>query len=167
MSERYGYATVETALATVFGIDAAAQKGALRSRLKHIQQLGLPSEGPGKGRRISYTPDQIYAWLIVLELAEFGIDPRLAVKMVKTRWDCLADAVQAARDADHDIALAVRPRFMSGDPRLDPGFGRIELTNEVLAAQGSYLAKPGKRLCIFNLSSRLRELDTALQKEVP
>lgn len=163
--EGYSYAMVETALARVFDLNAADQKGRLRGRIQHLRRLGLPSGGPGSGKTIAYDFDAIVMWLIALELEEFGIDPRLAVKMVKIYWEVLADAVRQVRRADYDIGLVVRPRFMSGDPRLDPGFNHIELTNEILLAQGSYLAKPGKRLCIFNLSSRLRELDAALKDQ--
>jgi hypothetical protein len=166
--ESYGYAKVETALARVFGADAASQKGAFRGRIIHLRRLGLPEGGPGRGKTIAYTDEQVYQWLIALLLEEFGIDPALAVKMIKTRWDNFL--AQLVRDASHpgppDIALLVHVRFMSQTwkrhQRLDPSLGRISLTEEELAQLGPCLARPGKHVSVVNLSVRIRELKIAL-----
>jgi hypothetical protein len=177
--ESYSYAKVEAALARVFGANAAYQKGALRGRIIHLRRLGLPASGPGRGKTIAYTDAQVYAWLIALELEEFGINPVLAVRMIKDAWkNYLVKLIRTARDKD--VILMVRPRFMSAawgtdcDPILFSHF----IVGEVMAvydANGGFLrqetdlvsilAESGARVCAFNLSQRLRELDEALKEQ--
>jgi hypothetical protein len=119
----YTYAAVEAALAKVF---VTAQKGALRGRIQNLRRLGLPSGGPGRGKTISYTDARVCAWLIALELEEFGVDPALAVRMIKTRWTDLSRFIREAREArhDNDIILVVRPCFMSANWTLGPEVGQ-------------------------------------------
>jgi hypothetical protein len=166
----YSYATVEAALATVFHAGVTAQKGALRGRIKHLQRLGLPSKGPGKGKRISYSDAAVHAWLIALELEEFGIDPALAVQMIKGRWKDLSRFIREARSPEqhHDIVLIVRPYFMSASWTFSPEvgqeiFGSFEAGIRETEAFLKFLANEGVRACVFNLTARLRSLDKALQ----
>jgi hypothetical protein len=171
MASGHSYATVEAALAMVFHAGVTAQKGALRGRIKHLQRLGLPSKGPGKGKRIAYSAAAVHAWLIALELEEFGIDPALAVRMIKDRWKDLSRFIREAREArhDNDIILVVRPCFMSANWTLGPEVGQETFSSIRAGAisQGDdfmeFLAKEGVRACVFNLSARLRALDKALQ----
>lgn len=175
MVKSYSYTAVETALAKVFGADAAAQKGAFRGRIKHLQRLGLPADGPGKGRKIAYTDAQVCAWLIALELEEFGIDPALAVQMIKDAWkNYLVKLISKA--TDEHVILMVRPRFMSAAWGVDCVLFShfiIGETMDVYDANGiflrheadlmSILSEKGVRVCAFNLSERLRSLDAALK----
>ena len=186
MADGYSYAVVEKALAEVFGADAVAQKGPFRGRIKHLQRLGLPAGGPGRGQKISYSYAQICDWLIALELEEFGIDPTLAVRMVTGRtgpdqpegaWKSyLPNVIEKARQSsDSDVLLLVEPYFMSaswrGDRRFDPAsFRHLTLAGAGLDEFRHLLAGWGagiqQRACVFNLSERLRLLDTALQKQI-
>lgn len=180
MTDTYSYAAVETALARVFGADASAQKGAFRGRIKHLQRLGLLSETPGKGRKIAYTDAQVCAWLIALELEEFGIDPALAVRMI-TGWvgpdqeseawkqylPAVISAARSSQGGDDDTFLMVEPFFMSagwrGDPKFDPANFRDVRIGEIKEFLDLYLSRPKQRACIFNLSARLRNLDEELE----
>ena len=70
----FTYSKVERALAAVHKISPSAM-GAFRGRIKHFQRLGLVPSSPGKGRKISYSLEDVYMWAMCLELQEFGIDP--------------------------------------------------------------------------------------------
>ena len=115
--ETFSYATVETALAGIFGADQDVQRGAFRARLKHFQRLGLPGIEAGKGTRVRYTYDLACQWLIGLMMAEVGVDPILIARIVKTRWEYLGPWVRRATDSDateNPVFFSLRPRLMSG-----------------------------------------------------
>jgi hypothetical protein len=165
----YTYAAVEAALAKVFHAGVTAQKGALRGRIQNLRRLGLPSGGPGRGKTISYTDARVCAWLIALELEEFGIDPALAVRMIKTRWTDLSRFIREARSPSHrDVIVIVRPYFMSASWALGPEVGQEMFSSFEAGVSETetflkFLAKEGVRACVFNLSARLRSLDEALK----
>jgi hypothetical protein len=102
----------------VFGADERVQRGALRGRLKHLGQLGLPGVGRGKGQRIEYSYDQTVQMLIALLFSDIGIDPIVTVRLVKQHWKSLVPWVRRATDdeakAGNSIFLTLRPRLMSG-----------------------------------------------------
>jgi hypothetical protein len=112
----FGYAEVERALSTFFGMPASAQ-GGFRGRVRHLQRLGLVEVTPGKGRRISYTRIQAGEWLLALLLAEFGIDPVVILKSIKRdrgqlrEW--IAEATEEAALAGDEVFLTARPALMS------------------------------------------------------
>jgi len=166
MAGGYSYKTVEKALMAVF----AARQGALRGRLKRIQTLGLPGGGPGKGQRASYSYEQVCDWLLTLEFEGFGFPPVTAVQMVNQWNSRLSKLIPQARKKLHgDIILAIKPSFISegGAPILD-----VEsFTLSSFKAPGGtkafleFIAIPRARVCLFNLSSRLEQLDAALKAQ--
>src|SRR5687767_1130058 len=81
----FSYGQVEAALAKAHRVDAAAM-GAFRGRIKHFRLLGVVPSSPGTGRKISYERPHIYAWAFCLELAEFGIDPKIIVGVWDKYW---------------------------------------------------------------------------------
>src|SRR3974377_1126262 len=82
----YDYAGVERALAAVFGVDSAGQRGWLRGRIQNFRRLGLTPEGPGKGKTIAYSVEDVDRWLIGLELMHFHFDPSLIVEFLNRTW---------------------------------------------------------------------------------
>ena len=112
---RYPYARVEAALAVVFGVGAATQRGALRGRLKHLQRLGLPGLMAGKGTRVLYSHEQVCQWLVALLISELGTDPTVTVKLVQRQWPTLERRIRQARDSD---ALAGNPMLLVMQPRI-------------------------------------------------
>jgi hypothetical protein len=92
------YSMVETVLAKVFAAGAAAQKGALRGRIKHLQRLGLTVKAPGV-RKIAYTSGQIYELGFCLQLEQLGVDPTLAVKLVQAHRPYVLRAYRNAEEA--------------------------------------------------------------------
>jgi hypothetical protein len=107
---RYVYGEIERALGQTLGADAAAQKGALRGRLKRLSTLGLPPGGPGKGSRRLYSTDESLQLLLALLLADLGIDPTLIVPKIATVWSHLKHRIRAAGSApaNNPMMLTVR-----------------------------------------------------------
>jgi hypothetical protein len=164
----YGYATVEKALAKVFNADPGAQRGALRGRIKHLQRLGLTPKRPDKGRIIKYSDAAVWAWMIALELEEFGLDPTIIASLIKSCWDYLLKLIKLARkEPQDDVIVGLETRFLSrawlGDPKFDPAvFTYCQRSGADYFFE--FLEEDQRRACIFNLSARLRKLDEALRE---
>lgn len=178
----FTYGQLEAALAAVFGIDEAGQKGWLRGRLQHVRRLGLVADSPGRGRTIDYTRDDADKWLVAIELEHFGIDPTKVVELVKRQWNpppsrkrtasgafargeaSLADLVAEARASQKpgtDVVVTVQFAAMSALPIV--GY----TTEAGMASFGQWLAgdrvdPTPRRASVFALSARLRALDAAL-----
>ncbi len=180
------YADVERALAEVFGVDAAAQRGWLRGRLQHFRRLGLTPEGPGKGKTISYGVEDIDKWLIALELAHLRLDPILIVAFIDRHWKRpdghplsadeafargqaqLRDLVREARQKtrpDDGVVVIVQFDAMSGKPVIGyVGARGIETLKGFLSPNDR---EAPRRVSMFNLSDRVRRLDRALATPPP
>jgi hypothetical protein len=163
----YTYATVERALANVFSAaDDTARTGAFRGLIQNLRRLGLPEGGPGRGTAIVYGQDDVEAWLLALQFERFGVPPAGAVKSVKGQWKRLSNFIKRARAAKHgDIVLVMETDFLS--PRWTPGLdasitGFFEVRPTGIEGFLNFLGRGGCG-CIFNLSARLRALDTALE----
>ena len=116
---RYTYCQVEDALAAVLGPDAQRRQIALRGRLKHFQQLGLPGLEAGKGARVRYSQEQVAQWLLALLMTELGIDPTVVVELLQGQWKKeIGRWVRQATDKEsregNPIFLTLRPRLMTG-----------------------------------------------------
>ena len=76
-----GYGEIEAAIAQVLEIKSAGVP-ALRARLRHLRNMGLPKiPNPGSGRKVSYTTFQAMEMLIAVVLEYGGITSRNAVKL--------------------------------------------------------------------------------------
>jgi hypothetical protein len=115
---RYTYGEVEGALAALLGPDAQRRQIALRGRLKHFQQLGLPGLEAGKGARVRYSQEQVTQWLLALLMTELGIDPTVVIELIQRYWKTISPWVRQATDkqsrAGNPIFLTLRPRLMTG-----------------------------------------------------
>jgi hypothetical protein len=85
----FPYSAVERALARVHLIPEATM-GLFRGRLQHLQRLGMVPASPGRGRKISYEKSDVFLWAFALEIAEFGIDPKVFRKMVEISWPAVS-----------------------------------------------------------------------------
>jgi hypothetical protein len=177
-----GYARVETALAQVYQAEHV-QKTAFRGRLKHFRKLGIPQHNPGKGGRIQYGMQDVWQLMVCLELAEFGIDPNLIVKIVRQHWAVRGHFPQAIsnayrlRDSGNDLLVAVHANFMSwtwGEKltqseagifyqsgKLDPVLVRSFKESDH-AAFLKAMRESGERAFVFNLGARIRAVEKAL-----
>jgi hypothetical protein len=82
------YAQAELNLAALHGALGEAQRGAFRSRLKHLKKLGVPrGVSPGKGAKVQYSDRHLFEWAFALELEEFGIDPSAIVRLMDEAWE--------------------------------------------------------------------------------
>jgi hypothetical protein len=169
----YRYQVVETALATVFELDGAVQRGPLRGRLKRLARLGLPGVGAGKGRHRAYLYEQTAQLAVALALAELGIDPVVIVKLAKGNWETIAPWVRRATDdaakAGDAVFLTLRPRLMSG-PWSEPQDGRSKLPwVSVDGFRRSTVPDRGGEaegwLCCRNLTADLTRLRASLDRD--
>src|SRR5262249_13097677 len=165
------YGVVETALAKLCGADAIAQKGAFRGRLQHLRRLGLPSGGPGRGKAITYTKANVYELGFCLECEELGINPALAVNLLKRHHEYIlcshAKAEEALQNGD-EYFFWFTTNFMSASwskkklkfPGL-PNFGsgpmlRLEGTISMLRHESH-----NRRLAFFSMTPLIREVQAA------
>jgi hypothetical protein len=179
------YAAVETALAQVYGAEHV-QKGIFRGRLKNFRKIGIPRVKPGRGSRIRYSMTDVYQLLFSLEIAEFGVDPSLIVKMVCHHWDvtrefpvAIAKASEPSGPGD-DVWIAIPANFMSwiwGEKleKSETGISYrsgsshpVWLVRDFQESKASDFLKAtrGRRVLTFNLSARLRDLKKALEEDV-
>jgi hypothetical protein len=173
------YAVIERALGTVFAVDGAGQRAWLRARIQHLRRLGLIPESPGKGRVIRYTQQDADKWLVALELAHMGADPKMIVHLIKRTWDppnrkrsaaeavargeaFIRDLVEEARASsriEDDVFLTVK---FAGDMSAEPFMGYTTFRGS--QSFFSWLADHNQRAAVFDLSKRLRDFDAALDK---
>lgn len=165
----YSYATVERMLGAVFGVP----EGPLRGRIKNLQRLGLTTQTPGKGAKVVYDDDQIVRWVVALEFESFGIPPGPIVAYLKRSWDRrpgskrpvypLREVIAEARKSKNeqqDVFLQIKFNFLAPEERIVVGYGR----RRGLATVCDWLSGGlNRRMGLFNLSERLREVDAALQ----
>lgn len=83
---KFTYGQIEELLAVVHRIDPS-KRTAFQGRLKHLQRWGFPTgEKPGKGRSIDYTADHLFRMVLVMELIQSGMPPKLSVDLVGDHW---------------------------------------------------------------------------------
>ena len=160
------YSMVEAVLAKIFGADAAAQKGALRGRIKHLQRLGLTVKARRGVRRIAYTNGQIYELGFCLQLEQLGVDPTLAVKLLQAQREYILGAYAHAELAEREdwffwlsglnfmsAAWSKEKRKFPGLPEMGAGpIRRLEGTIAHLwSGQGTCLA-------VFQMTPLVREV---------
>jgi hypothetical protein len=98
----YSYGLLERALGTALGVGEPVQRGALRSRLKRLAQLGLPAGLKNQEGRRLYSQEELHQLLVALLLGNLGLDPIVVVRAVKKAWkqNLRRGAVEAAQEAD-------------------------------------------------------------------
>jgi hypothetical protein len=161
----YSYAAVERALAAIHGIDERGRIGWLRARLQHFRRLGLAPEGPGRGKVISYTPDDVDRWLVALEVEFFKIDPTTAISFVVGNWSDIAKLLAEARaseSADEDVLMMVHFGLPQKLPTVVGGSTTVKGMRVIAYWLRGDPREPPRRVGIFNLSVRAKALDAAL-----
>ena len=172
--EPYTYAQVEAALASVFGM-AASDRGRFRARIQHLRRLGFFPEGPGRGKVVAYDFTEAARMLVAIELEAFGCDPKSVVAFLAKNWarsrgskrpatsvsELVATASAAAPAGTKDIFVITHLDFLNQLSPIRTGDGHLD----GLRAVGNYISQDNKalRVGMFNLSSRMRALQAALE----
>jgi len=165
-AKTYSYAAVERALAAIHGIDERGRIGWLRARLQHFRRLGLAPEGPGRGKVISYTLDDVDRWLVALEVEFFKIDPTTAISFVMGNWSDIARLLAEARASESavgDVLMTVHFDLPQKLPTVG-GSTTVAGMSVIAAWLRGDPGEPPRRVGIFNLSVRAKALDKALAK---
>jgi hypothetical protein len=130
VSAGYSYGDVETAIARVFQVDAAAQVGWLRGRIQHLRRLGLTPQADRSP--VSYTFEWATRWLLALRLERVGLNPADIVAFFEANWDrkpgakfpvrSLREVIEKAR-APIEKAPKAKARYHNDDCWLIVTFG--------------------------------------------
>jgi hypothetical protein len=169
----YPYATVEAALADLYRAKTETQRRTLRARINHLQRLAVIDVAPGKGKALQYQQDHIWRWMFCFEMAEFGVSPAVSAALVESYWKQVLGGIfrsaQRAIDAKkEDVFFYIRgSALMSAawNPESNrfaavPHIGKFTAGNAGLVLNWLQYEEVGvaPRLCIVNLSARLRVL---------
>ena len=165
----FGYGQLETLIARIYGAPAKAQTGALRGRLRHLRRLGLPiGAARGSGNKITYGKEQVYELGFCLQLEQLGIDPSLAVDLLKAYREtyilrAYANAEEALQNGE-DYFFWLVTEFMSAGwstkklkfPGL-PVFqaGSLEEFEDAIARFDS---RQGGCMALFHMTTLVREV---------
>ena len=111
------FAPVEAALVRSYGVPTGAV-GAFRAKLTGLQKQGLlGSENmPGKGKALTYGPDQLHRLIFSCELFEFGVAPAVVISLVNDLWEQRLRRIfrEAERAAIRDPSLDDIIFYMGG-----------------------------------------------------
>jgi hypothetical protein len=180
----FTYGEAETALARVYAAEGGPQQGAFRGRLKALKKLGIPlGSHPGRGRKIEYGYDELYQWMLCLELAELGVDPAVVGKLMRDRWELdlrlyfyqAEKGLDLLSDAPDDVYVMIHTELMSASwRRRKGGFnesfpGLLEITPFDLTIDGAKqsltrLTGDARRAYILNISDTVRLLAQAIRE---
>jgi hypothetical protein len=172
----FSYGTVETALATIFRVKTARQRLTFKARLTHLQKLHVLDLTPGKGRAAKYRLEDVWRWMFALELAQLGVGPAVAVALIKAYWaralvDFFQHAAKAIEIKKPDVCVWIPElTLMSSAWDRRDRFGGVPSIGTITPSDPSDLKvimrclhkADQPRLCIMNLSARLRVLNAAL-----
>jgi hypothetical protein len=88
MFETNYYRTVEPALAQTYSVPKKAL-AAFRAKIGSMQKQGMlgTKNMPGKGKALSYGPDQFHRLIFACELFEFGVAPSVVLDLIKALWE--------------------------------------------------------------------------------
>jgi hypothetical protein len=154
------YAEVEDALARMCRVRADVQKKAFRGKIQHFQKLGVPLNlKPGKGKKNSYTEDEVFQWALCLELAEYGVHPSTIADTIRAYWKShLLPAFRAASQNEtpkDDILVCFSPHLVPDHPgRWGDGEPKGLGEPKILQGEEAFRRAPlkvvlGKRVALF------------------
>jgi hypothetical protein len=166
------YGKVERALVRVHGI-APDDVSRFRSRFGALQKAGLlgPKNRPGKGTKLTYTPDLIHRAVLAIELSQVGVAPAVILRLIDQFWDTRLRPIfaEAEREitrptpgGDVILILAGVSLVSEGD-RAVPNINHAPLrklsARIILALSGGKLPA---RVLAMNLTAILRSFHEAL-----
>lgn len=87
-------------------------KSRISSRIKHFNRLGFFPTSPGKGKRISYTFEDVAKWEYALQILEFGLDPTAMLFVVDKTWSHVFPRIEEEDSGRNDL-IVITPRAVS------------------------------------------------------
>jgi len=180
----FTYGEAESALARLYAAEGDPQQGAFRGRLKALKKLGIPlGSHPGRGRKIEYRYDELYQWVLCLELAELGVDPTVVGKLMREQWELhlrlyfyqAEKELDVLSDVPNDFYVMIHTELMSASWRRRKGgfnesfpglleIAPFDLTVDDAKRELTRLNGDGRRAYILNVSSTVRLLMQAIQE---
>ncbi len=180
MPERFRYAAVEAALASMFFIDASSM-GAFRGRITNLRRFNVTPFAPKKGAPVEYAFSDIAILAYSLSLFEYGLDPASVQVFLSFTIDRVMPAL--LRDEKEDAILCFYANEMSRQFVENFGTKAVIAAVVIPSSQSSYeqvskMFKPklpeiawphtlffGSRLCMMNLSHLRRLLIAELSPQ--
>ena len=120
----FGFEDLVKILSGTFDL-VEAQAYAIRSRLKHMQLLGFPKEGVGKGFKAAYSIEDVMKVVVAFALLESGMSSIRACAHVVQAWPdtvramALSDVEASSKDAGSYGRLIVEPHALASVGRRD------------------------------------------------
>jgi hypothetical protein len=168
------YSRVEAALVTAYNVPDG-DVGRFSARLTALQKGGLfgAKHQPGKGKALAYGSDQIHRLIFCVELAELGVAPGVALKLVEDLWDrrirpifLQAEAVKKPGDDDIVLHMGGVSLMVGGWASAVPNINRSPL-RKLPADMAQWMKMDDDplppRAVVVNLSARLRRFHAALR----
>ncbi|MES3100604.1 hypothetical protein [Sphingomonas faeni] len=121
----------------------AAQTHTVRSRVKHMQLLGFPKKGVGKGFKASYSIEDVMKVVVAFALLEAGIPSVRAHELVTSAWPEVAKAM-ATGDTDGPGAGADRNQCLIVEPHALSSLGRPITAEQIRREQVSVGSRPAE-----------------------
>jgi hypothetical protein len=151
-----------------------SKKGAFSARTRHLKRLGFPpGANVGRGRSVTYGASELINLLLAFEMAEVGINPERAVKILSTvrpldvaiARDFLAQKTDEQRPS---LIIQIDPRAMEralGDPDADEDpFDMVENPADFFSE--TYLTGANRfhwrRLALIDASQMMRDASLVL-----
>ena len=159
------YGRVEEMLAALHG--AGDYAGALVGRIKYLRKHGLPfGLSPGSGNKISYRGEHFFQFAFCLDLEQCGVDPALAVRLLKAHRPYVLQAYFNAGKAAESYFFWLSAEFMTaswkgaklkfpGVPEM--GAGPIRALTAAIDGQ--------RRMIVFPLTPCIRMLKRTTEAE--
>lgn len=81
---------------------------AVSASIKYLQRQGVaPSYSTGRGRKASYTEEDVFRILVGLELHSIGLTPIQIEPIMSRHWQQMRECVEAGKDARISIRTAL------------------------------------------------------------
>ncbi len=178
MSERFRYAAVEAALASMFFIDPSSM-GAFRGRITNLRRFNITPIPSKKGAPVEYAFSDVAVLAYSLSLFEYGLDPSSVQVFLSVTIDRVLHALLT--DEDEDAILCFHANEMTREFVQNFGKKAVIAATILPASQASYDAVSkkispvaphadwphthflGTRICMMNLSHIRRLLVAELK----
>lgn len=175
----FTYGELENAIGVLHYASIEGMK-TFKSRLKHLQRIGVGQGSPGKGQKIRYTIETAIVWAICLEFIEIGLPPEQIKKTVEEHKSLLLNEFVGPIRNSEDQYFIIQPSMFSSRfvgealvaaPKVEvmgaSAIGdALAFHNPEMAAHGQSGSRPTiARAILINLTHLKRALGSVLEIE--